>query len=135
MINSKTINIIIADDNATNRFVLKGLLKRLGLTASVAVDGEKAIELAKEHRPTLILMDIQMPKMNGIEAAIIIRREFPEARVPIIAVTAYPDSAHLAEYEAADFDSLIAKPVTLSELKEVLSGYLDLPNTLNASTA
>lgn len=125
----RTVNIIVADDNATNRFVLKGFLKRLGFMAHIAVDGAEAVELALAERPTLVLMDIQMPRMDGIEAAITIRRKCSGARIPIIAVTAYGDSRHLKEFELAEFDELIVKPVSITDLQRTLAEYLGPANS------
>lgn len=121
---SPGFHIIVADDNRTNLLVLKGMLKKLGFVPETAVNGTEAVALASSDVPTLILMDIHMPEMNGIEAAITIRQRHPDARISIVAVTAYPESRHQQEYKLAKFDMLIAKPVNLTTLKEIVEQYL-----------
>lgn len=118
------IRIIVADDSATNLMVLKGMLKKMGFVPDMAKNGVEAVALADGKQPTLILMDINMPQMDGIEAAILIRKNHPDARIPIIAVTAYPDSRHQTDYKLAAFDTLIAKPVNLDTLRRVVTEYL-----------
>ncbi|SPJ22718.1 response regulator [Palleronia abyssalis] len=117
-------HIIVADDSKSNLLVLEAMLKKMGLCPATAVDGIEAVALAEIDVPRLILMDINMPRMNGIEAAITIRARHPNVRIPIVAVTAYPDSRHQGDYALAEFDSLIAKPVNMTTLKRVVTDYL-----------
>lgn len=119
------VRVIIADDSTANLLVLKTMLKRMGIEANTAANGAEAVALAEEETPMLILMDINMPTMNGIEAAMVIRKNHPDARIPIVAVTAYPDSRQQSDYKLADFDTLIAKPVNMAVLKRLVSDYVD----------
>ncbi len=119
-----TAGVIIADDNKVNLLVLRKMLNKLGVTPRTAADGLEAVALADGEPPTLVLLDINMPRMNGIEAAAAIRKRHPNTDIPIIAVTAYADSQHQEDYRMAGFDTLIAKPVTMATLQRVLSDYL-----------
>lgn len=125
--------ILVADDSPTNVFVLTAMLRSFGLSCRVAVDGAEAVRMAEAEPPSLILMDINMPKLNGIEAAVKIRASGQPTA--IVAVTAYPDSRHLAEFEEAGFDELIVKPVDLAALREIVRRYLGAALPSGASLA
>ena len=83
--------VLIADDFADNRALLRSILKLKGFEVMEAVDGYQAVETAVAERPDLILMDIAMPVMDGIQAVQAIRQHEELADVPILAVTAYGD--------------------------------------------
>ena len=116
--------VLVADDIATNVFVLTAMLKSLGLSTLTAADGAEAVQIATEHRPALIFMDLQMPRMDGITAARHIRNAMPDRRVPIVAVTAFPEIRHLPDFEEAEFDDFLVKPVELSVLRRAVDKWL-----------
>jgi two-component system cell cycle response regulator DivK len=80
-----------------------------------AVTGEEGVQLAKEKLPNLVLMDIQLPGMNGIEAFRQIRADAKTARIPVVALTASVTPTDRSEISAAGFDAFIGKPINLKE--------------------
>lgn len=112
--------VLVADDSPTNIFVLTALLRALGFRAISAANGLEAVRLACEHVPDIILMDMQMPGLDGISATGRIREALPGQPFVIIAVTASPDVTATAAFVAANFDGIITKPIELPVLREVL---------------
>ncbi len=120
-----TPDILVAEDDPTNLFVIQTLLETHGCVIVSAGDGEQAVQMALEEPPKLILMDISMPKMDGVEAARKIRTEMTSRRVPIVAVTANATSQQRRECEAAGFDGFLSKPVDLEQLRTVVREYVN----------
>ncbi len=107
------LKILLADDNPTNRLVASTILRRLGADVIEAEDGLEALNAARACEPDLILMDIQMPHMDGLEAARAIRAlAQPISTVPIIALTANAMAHQRQTYEAAGMSGLVAKPIS-----------------------
>jgi CheY-like chemotaxis protein len=103
--------ILIVEDNPVNRKLLVTVLRPHGYKLLSAVDGEEAVRIARQELPDLILMDLQLPKMNGFEATQRLK-ELPEtANIPVIALTAHamPDERHRAQQ--VGFDGYITKPI------------------------
>jgi two-component system, sensor histidine kinase and response regulator len=114
--------VLLAEDNAVNRKVGVAMLQRAGHQVTVADNGKEAVDLARQQNFDLILMDIQMPEMDGLEATQIIRRQESGTghRVPIIAMTAHAIKGDSERFLAAGMDAYIAKPFQPRELFEVL---------------
>jgi CheY-like chemotaxis protein/anti-sigma regulatory factor (Ser/Thr protein kinase) len=129
------LRVLAAEDNLTNQLVLKTLLAPAGIDPTVVENGREALEAWEGQVWDLILMDIQMPEMNGVEATQAIRRrerETGRARTPIVAVTANAMTHQLGEYLAAGMDGVVAKPVEITNLFAVMERALagespDLP--------
>ena len=119
-------HILIVDDNATNRMVAGALCEMFGCTTQTAEDGVEAVEAARASRFDLILMDIKMPRMDGIEATRAIRR-LPGAlgRVPIVALTANGDADAARIYIDSGMDAVVEKPIKPDRLLETLQMVLD----------
>jgi CheY-like chemotaxis protein len=115
--------VLIVEDNLINRKVAAALLKALGLTFEVAEDGRRAVELCKTQQYSAILMDFQMPEMNGFEATRHIRA-LGGRRVPIIALTAAVAPADRKLALECGMDDFLAKPIQRKELTEVLNRWL-----------
>jgi signal transduction histidine kinase/CheY-like chemotaxis protein len=112
------LRVLVADDNLVNQKVAKSMLERLGHTAALASDGKEALLAVKTAPFDLIMMDVQMPEMDGLEATRRIRElEAGKAHVPIIALTAHAMDSHREECLAAGMDSFLAKPILFEALK------------------
>jgi signal transduction histidine kinase/CheY-like chemotaxis protein len=121
------LRVLAAEDNATNQLVLKTLLAAAGITPTLVVNGREAVTAWESQAWDVVLMDIQMPEMNGIEATRAIRLrelETGRARTPIVAVTANAMTHQLVEYEAAGMDGMVAKPVDIAVLFNVMEQVL-----------
>lgn len=118
--------ILVAEDQQDNRLLLVNLLEPLGFQVKQAGNGREAVELCREWQPHLILMDRQMPIMDGLEATKIIRQSPEGRRVKIVAVTASAFSEQRAEMLLAGMDSLISKPFQAGDIYDCLSSQLDV---------
>ena len=122
---SRAAHVLVVDDNATNRMVAQALCEMFDCTCEAAVDGLEAIEAARAGRFDLILMDIKMPRMDGVTAARAIRGLPGEAgETPIVALTANADPNDAAAYLAAGMDGVIEKPMKPEHLLAVLQQAL-----------
>ena len=117
--------ILVVEDTPNNRRILNDLLTNAGFEVIEAVDGEKGVAMAAEQRPDLILMDIQLPLIDGYEATRRIKANPDLKSIPIIAVTSYALSGDEAKALAAGCDGYFAKPcsprVILAKIREFLA--------------
>ena len=125
-----TLHVLVADDNATNRFLAGKLLEMFGCTADMVEDGCAAVEAAQARPYDLILMDIKMPVMDGVEATRALRAlPGPVGRLPILALTANADDRDAETYLAAGMDGVVQKPiqpdVLLNAIRRVLTPVED----------
>ena len=116
--------VLLAEDNRVNQMVAIGLLKKFGCVVDTAVNGREAVQLASRGVYDLILMDCEMPVMDGYEATAEIRRQLTWVRVPIVALTAHAMSEARTRCLEAGMDGFVAKPFRLDELQAVLAQYL-----------
>ena len=121
---AKGASILLAEDREANILTLLDYLTIKGFDVSVARNGRQAVEMNRTHRPDLILMDIQMPELNGLEAIKEIRAEQPQAKTPIIALTALAMPGDRERCIAAGANDYISKPVSLRHLVEVIEVQL-----------
>ena len=131
------LRLLAAEDNPTNQQVLAAVMGSLGLDIDIVADGKLAFEAWRDGAYDLILMDIQMPVMDGIDAARAIRsaeREQGRVRTPIVALTANALSHQVEEYLAAGMDGHVAKPIEIAKLYEAISRALN-DAAQNAATA
>jgi CheY-like chemotaxis protein len=115
----RPVQVLAAEDNEVNQLVLKTLLEQIGVEATVVADGAEAVAAWEAGAYDLILMDVQMPRMDGPEATRVIRtREAATGRprVPIVALTANVMSHQVEAYSAAGMDAFVAKPIAIAEL-------------------
>ena len=117
--------VLIVDDNELSLKLFNDLLEHRGYTILSTATGEAAIELARQHSPNLILMDIQLPGISGTEAARQLKHDEQTRRIPIIAVTAFAMSGDEAKILASGCDAYISKPFNLVEFLTLVSRYLD----------
>ncbi len=117
--------ILIVEDNEKNMKLVRDVLQAKGYATIEAITGEDGIRLATEHKPDLILMDIQLPGISGIEALRALRANPGTATIPAVAVTAsvmQQDRKHITE---AGFDGYLGKPLNLREFLETVRAMLE----------
>jgi CheY-like chemotaxis protein len=108
--------ILIVEDNDNNRSLFQDILRFYDYDVSVAIDGEEGVALARELLPDLILMDIQMPGMDGMAAGQILKRDPLTCNLKIIALTSFAMQGDEQKFLAAGFDDYLSKPVNTREL-------------------
>ena len=119
-----SLRVLAAEDNPVNRLVLKTLLHQLGVDPHIVEDGAQAIEAWRTGDWDIVLMDIQMPGLDGVAAARAIRRleaETGRPRIPIVALTANAMSHQIGEYAEAGMDTHVAKPIQAQALFQALA--------------
>ena len=116
--------ILVVEDTEDNRQIIRDLLSSVGYELIEAVDGASGVALAQKERPDLILMDIQLPEIDGYEATRQIRAIPELAKVPIIAVTSYALSGDEAKARAAGCDGYVAKPFSPRQLLAKIREFL-----------
>ena len=115
--------ILIADDEADIRLLINRMLGK-DYTILEAADGDEAVKVARVQKPDLILMDIMMPKMDGLEATKIIKTNIITKHIPIIALTSYAMKGDRERTIEAGCDMYIAKPVDILEVLKAIKHYL-----------
>ncbi len=124
----QSLRVLAAEDNLVNQLVLRTLMEQFGITLTVVDNGKLAVEAWKSQIWDIILMDMQMPVMGGVEASRIIRdqeRATGRTETPIIAVTANAMTHHMSEYESAGINGIVSKPIKADTLANVLIKVLD----------
>ncbi len=122
------LRVLAAEDNPTNQLVLRTLLEQVGLAVHLVPDGEAAVSAWRAADWDIVLMDIQMPGMDGLAATRAIRAleaADGRARTPIVAVTADATEQQAAEYASAGMDGLVPKPIQLSRLAAVMTAVAE----------
>lgn len=116
------MRILVVDDDAVMRNIFSVMLRRAGFEVDVAEDGRVGVEMWEQAKYDLVLMDVQMPRMNGLEATLSIREKerFQGEHTPIIAVTAYALEKDKAECLAAGMDAYLSKPIDFKKCIEII---------------
>ncbi len=121
--------ILIAEDHVDNRRLIARLLSKLGLEVIAAENGREAVELCRKHQPDLLLLDIQMPEMDGIEAYTVLREQ--GYKQPILAITANAMSHEIAHYLAIGFNGHLKKPLERKVFINTIAKYFDVKQPLD----
>jgi two-component system cell cycle response regulator DivK len=108
--------ILVVEDNANNMKLLRDVLGATGYVTLEASTGGEALMLAARHAPALVLMDIRLPDMTGVEALARLRLDERTAHIPVLAVTAEAMKGDRARFIEAGFDGYLSKPVDIDEL-------------------
>jgi CheY-like chemotaxis protein len=115
------LRILIAEDNQNNQIVLQRMLERLGYKTDLAGDGQEVLRMLAQRPYDVVLMDIQMPNLDGLTATRLIHEQWPPAKCPtIIAMTAYALKGDREYYLSAGMDEYISKPIAVNELVAAL---------------
>ena len=117
--------ILIVEDNDKNLKLVRDVLQASGYATIEAGDAEHGIELAREQKPHLILMDIQLPGMNGIDALRVLRADPVTAAIPVFAVTASVMQHDRKLITEAGFDAYVGKPINLREFRDAVRRVLE----------
>ena len=120
--------VLVVEDNPANMTLAVFLLESAGHTVISATDAEAGLTLARDERPALILMDIQLPGMDGLEATARLKREEATRAIPVIALTALAMKGDEERIRAAGCDGYIAKPLAYRDFLEVISAQLGPPS-------
>lgn len=116
--------VLIIEDNATNMTLAIFLLQSAGHTVVSATDAEAGLTLAHSERPDLILMDIQLPGMDGLQATALLKRDQATRAIPVIALTALAMKGDEERIRAAGCDGYIAKPMRYQEFLATIAAQL-----------
>ncbi|MFI5325435.1 MAG: response regulator [Candidatus Rokuibacteriota bacterium] len=119
--------ILIVEDNEKNRKLERDILQFHGYRTAEAENAEDGIALAQATPPALVLMDIQLPRMNGIEALQVLRSDARTRAIPVIAVTASAMTQDRQKIMAAGFDGYQAKPIDVTQFVAAVRAMLDRP--------
>ena len=117
--------ILVVEDNEKNMKLFRDVLQASGYETLEATTGEGAIELAVANGPTLVLMDVQLPGIDGIEALAELRRDERTASIPVLALTAQAMHGDRERFLEAGFDGYLSKPVDVIELVNAVREHCD----------
>ena len=116
--------ILIVEDNANNRMLVRDVLQSRGYQTAETDNGEEGVRLARERRPALILMDIQLPGINGMDALKLLRADAETRDIPVMAVTASAMTHDRQKIMATGFDAYQSKPLNVREFVEAVRAIL-----------
>ncbi|MBM3561485.1 MAG: response regulator [Alphaproteobacteria bacterium] len=116
--------VLIVEDNELNMKLLHDLLEAQGYDTLQTRDGLEALKLAREHRPDLILMDIQLPEISGLEVTRRLKEDAGLRGIPVIAVTAYAMKGDEEKICQGGCEAYIAKPISVTRFLETVSSFL-----------
>lgn len=119
----RKLKILVVDDIFSNRLLLTELIGILGHEFAQAENGEEAIEFMQKEDFDLVLMDLEMPVMNGLETTDYIRKRlpFPKNNTTIVALTAHNPNFLFEDFKTEGFDELITKPYSINKIEELIS--------------
>ena len=117
--------VLIVEDNELNLKLFTDLLEAQGYGVISTQDGVRALDLAREHRPDLILMDIQLPEVSGIDVTKWLKADEELKHIPVIAVTAFAMKGDEEKIRASGCEAYMSKPISISEFLKVVAGFLE----------
>jgi CheY-like chemotaxis protein len=116
--------ILIVEDDSKNLKLVRDLLNLSGHTTLEATDGKQGVAVAKRDKPDLVLMDIQLPVMDGIESTRILKADVNTKNIPVIALTSYAMKGDKKKILEAGFDGYMAKPLDVDKFLKKVSDFL-----------
>ena len=117
--------VVVVEDNELNMKLFREVLESSGYRMLEAGTGERAVALTTEHRPDLVLMDIHLPDIDGVEALRRLRADERTASVPVLALTAQAMEGDRERFLAAGFDGYLSKPVNIADLLDAVRRYCE----------
>jgi two-component system cell cycle response regulator DivK len=118
------MKILIIEDNEKNLKLFSVIVRSLGYEVLTATNGEEGVNMAKEKKPDLILMDIQMPVMDGITALKILKSDERTKDIPVIALTSYAMAGDKEKFLGLGFSDYISKPIDVNKFSNVIKSIL-----------
>jgi two-component system cell cycle response regulator DivK len=115
--------VLVVEDNDKNTKLFRDVLQATGYSTLETTTGEDAIELAVAHKPALVLMDVQLPGIDGVETLTRLRADARTAAIPVLAVTAQAMSGDWERLLAVGFDGYLSKPIDVVELVRAVQEY------------
>ena len=116
--------VLVVEDNERNRKLVRTILKHRGLEVVECDDGAPALDLAKKHQPALVLMDIQLPTVDGITALTRLRADPETNSIPVIAVTASVTPGEREKVMAAGFNAYVGKPIDVDAFSALVDRFI-----------
>lgn len=120
--------VLIVEDNPQHMRLMEMILRHKGYLLFKATDGEEALDISTRERPDLIIMDIHLPKMSGLEVTRRLRRNRALGHIPIIAVTAYAMKGDEERIIQSGCDAYLSKPISTRELPKLVAAMLPAPS-------
>jgi two-component system cell cycle response regulator DivK len=117
--------VLVVEDNEKNMKLFRDVLEAAGYRTLAATSGGEAVALAAEHLPDLVLMDIQLPDIDGVEALGRLRADGRTASLPVLALTAQAMEGDRERFLAAGFDGYLSKPVNVADLVAAVARYCE----------
>jgi len=119
--------VLIADDTASSRDLLRSILEAGDYVVAEAKDGKQVLEIIESFNPHLVILDLQMPRLDGYATAAILKKTLALRKVPIIALTAAATQTAPDRISEAGFSDYLVKPIRPSSLRECVAHYLETP--------
>ncbi len=119
--------VMIVEDNELNMKLFHDLLEAHGIDTVQTRDGRLAVEMAREHKPDLVIMDIQLPEISGLEVTKLLKSDEQLKVIPVIAVTAFAMKGDEQKIREGGCEDYISKPISVSRFIEVIKSHLDKP--------
>jgi two-component system cell cycle response regulator DivK len=119
--------VLIVEDNELNMKLFDDLLSAHGYATFKTRDGTQVLDLARKHKPDLILMDIQLPEVSGLEVTQWLKAEKDLKHIPVVAVTAFAMKGDEEKIRQGGCEDYISKPIAIGEFMKIVQKYLDQP--------
>lgn len=130
---SKTV--LIVEDNALNMKLFHDLLEAHGIDTLETSDGKMVLDIAREHKPDLILMDIQLPEVSGLDVTKWLKEDDELKGIPVIAVTAFAMKGDEQKIREGGCEDYISKPISVGSFMDTINRYLEPPETPESAEA
>ena len=123
-----TKTVLIVEDNELNMKLFHDLLEAHGIGTIQAFEGKNVLDLAREHKPDLILMDIQLPEVSGLDVTKWLKNDEELKHIPVIAVTAFAMKGDEQKIREGGCEDYISKPISVGQFMETINQYLNAEN-------
>jgi two-component system cell cycle response regulator DivK len=117
--------VLIVEDNPRNLKLVRDVLEHVGYRTLEATTADDGLALAREHRPDIVLMDVQLPGIDGVQALGRLRADPATRAIPVVAVTAFAMKDDSARFVAAGFDGYLEKPISVREFPDQVAEFLN----------